>query len=337
MTERKGPVLIDLDDATTPPPNPAEAPPIPDREGEAATPAVLRAAALTRTRIGWLGRLFWGGLVALILAAAVDGVVTYATGVVASGSILGLTVLGLVLFVCAILLLLAIREGAALLRLRSVEETRMLAERARGEGSLAGAKAVAGQLHRLYRKRPELSWARAAVVERDGELFDADAVLDLAERSYMRDLDDLAVEEVRVATRQVAGATALIPLALADLIVALTANLRMIRRIAEVYGGRAGTLGSWRLFRAVAAHLIATGAVAVGDDLLGSIVGGGVLSRVSRRFGEGVVNGALTARVGVAAIEVCRPLPFAVRPRPSVTALVKTALTGMFNGREADG
>jgi hypothetical protein len=50
--------------------------------------------------------------------------------------------------------------------------------------------------------------------------------------------------------------------------------------------------------------------VAVGDDLIGSVAGGSVLSRVSRRFGEGVVNGALTARVGVAAMEVCRPLPF---------------------------
>ena len=64
--------------------------------------------------------------------------------------------------------------------------------------------------------------------------------------------------------------------------------------------------------------------------MLGSIAGGGVLSRLSRRFGEGVVNGALTARVGVAAMEVCRPLPFARVRRPSVTSLVRRALTGLF-------
>ena len=72
-----------------------------------------------------------------------------------------------------------------------------------------------------------------------------------------------------------------------------------IRRIAEIYGGRSGTLGSWRLVRAVMTHLVATGAVAVGDDLIGSIGGGHLLSKLSRRFGEGLVNGALTARVGV--------------------------------------
>jgi malonate-semialdehyde dehydrogenase (acetylating)/methylmalonate-semialdehyde dehydrogenase len=71
-------------------------------------------------------------------------------------------------------------------------------------------------------------------------------------------------------------------------------------------------------------------AVAVGDDMISSVAGGNMLSKVSRRFGEGVVNGALTARVGVAAIEVCRPLPFLRASRPSVTGMVKRALTGLF-------
>ena len=124
--------------------------------------------------------------------------------------------------------------------------------------------------------------------------------------------------------------TALVPLALADGVGALVLHLRMMGRIAEVYGGRAGVLGSWRLTRSVMAHLVATGAVAVGDDMISSVAGGNMLSKVSRRFGEGVVNGALTARVGVAAIEVCRPLPFLRAARPSVTGMVKRALTGLF-------
>lgn len=128
-----------------------------------------------------------------------------------------------------------------------------------------------------------------------------------------------------------AAVTAFVPLALADVAAALLSNLRMIRRIAELYGGRGGVIGGWRLTRAVFAHLVATGAVAVGDDMIGSVAGGGLLARVSRRFGEGVVNGALTARVGVAAIEVCRPLPFHSQPAPRVTTLLRRALTGLFD------
>ena len=138
------------------------------------------------------------------------------------------------------------------------------------------------------------------------------------------------MREVEAAARQVATVTALVPLAFADVIAALTANLGMIRQIAQVYGGRSGTLGSWRLTRAVITHLVATGAVAVGDDLLGSVGGGHILGKISRRFGEGLVNGALTARVGVAAMEVCRPLPFSTNRRPRVSSLVARALTGLF-------
>ena len=65
-----------------------------------------------------------------------------------------------------------------------------------------------------------------------------------------------ALREAEAAARQVATVTALVPLALADVVSALTANLRMIRRIGEIYGGRSGTIGSWRLARAVMGHLV---------------------------------------------------------------------------------
>lgn len=162
-------------------------------------------------------------------------------------------------------------------------------------------------------------------------MFDAAALLHLASHELLTPLDAAAQREVEAAARQVATVTALVPLALADVVAALGSNIRMIRRIAEIYGGRSGTLGSWRLTRAVLSHLVATGAVAVGDDMLEPILGGSIIGKLSRRFGEGLVNGALTARVGVAAIEVCRPVPFAQAARPSVRRIVKSALTGLVS------
>jgi putative membrane protein len=128
-----------------------------------------------------------------------------------------------------------------------------------------------------------------------------------------------------------------VPLALADVATALYANIRMIGRIAAIYGGRSGTLGSLRLLRGVLGHLAATGALAVGDDMIHSVAGGGVLSRISRRFGEGVVNGALTARVGIAAMDVCRPLPFRALPRPRTSNLVSRGLAGLFSETGGSG
>ena len=195
---------------------------------------------------------------------------------------------------------------------------------------LAAAQATVDRLLSLYAGRPELEWGRTRLRERRGESFDAAAVLALAETELLAPLDQQARREIEASARTVAAATALIPLALADVAAALAANLRMIRRMAEIYGGRAGAVGGWRLARTVVTHLIATGAVAAGDDLIHTMAGGGVLAKVSRRFGEGVVNGALTARVGVAAMEVCRPMPFVAQPRPRVGNLVSRGLAGLF-------
>ncbi|MCB4379026.1 DUF697 domain-containing protein, partial [Synechococcus sp. MU1644] len=183
----------------------------------------------------------------------------------------------------------------------------------------------------------DTEWGRARLAELRGDQMDATGLLKLAEDTLVAPLDKAAEREVEAAARQVATVTALVPLALADVVAALTANLRMIRRIAEIYGGRGGGLGSWRLTRAVMAHLVATGAVAVGDDMLEPVLGGSILGKLSRRFGEGLVNGALTARVGVAAMEVCRPLTYLPGDRPKARRLVKQALGGLFQSQRDKG
>jgi putative membrane protein len=59
--------------------------------------------------------------------------------------------------------------------------------------------------------------------------------------------------------------------------------------------------------------------MAVGDSLLQQIVGHGIASKISARMGEGVLNGLLTARVGLSALAVCRPAPFSVEKPPGLS------------------
>src|SRR5438477_11275181 len=80
-------------------------------------------------------------------------------------------------------------------------------------------------------------------------------------------------------------------------------------------------LGLIRLVRHIIAHLTVTGSIAAGDSLIQQMLGHGVAAKVSARLGEGVLNGLLTARLGLAAIEVARPLPFAALPKPAVSDL----------------
>lgn len=326
---RPGPVLIDLD-ADAAPARPEAAEPVLDAPDLAGPTAMQQVAALGARRPSRLATWFWsilGSLVSFVLGLAAWD---YVTGLLARNPILGGIALALVALLILVLLVIALRELAAFARLRRLDGIHKAALAAHAGGDLAGARAVLARLDALYANRPDTALAREKLRADGADIFDADGLLGHAELTLLAPLDARARAEVEAAARQVATVTAVVPLALADVFTALTANLRMIRRIAEVYGGRAGTLGSWRLTRTVLAHLVATGAVAVGDDLIHSVAGGSLLTKLSRRFGEGVINGALTARVGVAAIEVCRPLPFVLGKRPSVTALVQRALTGLF-------
>ncbi|MEL6575564.1 MAG: TIGR01620 family protein [Pseudomonadota bacterium] len=327
MTDPNAPFTLDPADL----PPPAETPQT-AAQPDAPPPAMVRAAGLGRRRGGWLGKVFWGALGALVLVLATNALTVTINDLISRNAVFGqiaLVLLGLLLFTVLIAL---IRELAALSRLASVETARAASVAARS-GTMAEARAAAETVVKLYRNRADVRWGKAELAGRMAELVDPDALLDVTERELLAPLDRAAEQEVVSAARQVATVTAVVPMAAADVVVALVTSTRMIRRIAEIYGGRAGTLGAWRLFRAVMAHLVATGAVAVGDDLISSVLGGGVLSKVSRRFGEGVVNGALTARVGLAAMEVCRPMPFVATKRASVTSVVQRALTGLFNGR----
>ncbi|MBI1219074.1 MAG: TIGR01620 family protein [Rhodobacteraceae bacterium] len=329
MSDAKRPVVIEMDEG---PADPGAAPPVPEPTG-AAMQGAVRLAARPRSRLGgW----FWASASALFSFVLSVAAWNYVTGLLASNRVLGLIALVLVVGFVTLLLGVALRELAAFARLRRVDGIRAEAEAAAGTGDLKAARHIVGRIGGLYAGRPELRWAREKLAARHDEVLDADALIALAEAELLAPLDQAARREIEAAARQVATVTALVPLALADVVTALAANLRMIRRIAELYGGRSGVLGSWRLTRTVMTHLVATGVVAVGDDMIHSVAGGTVLSKLSRRFGEGVVNGALTSRVGVAAMEVCRPLPFRALPRPKVSNLVARGLKGLF-GDKAEG
>lgn len=332
---RRGPVVVDLGvDAA---PNPAIAPVVPDLgapDGRAMQ-TVVRAGGAGGSRLGSWFLAATGSLIAFLASLAAWN---YVAELLARHPLLGWIAAGLFGLFLLTALLLALKELGAYARLGRLDRIRQVAGAALSSDDLGGARATGTALARLYQGRPDLAWGAQRYQERAQAVMDAGTLLTLAEAEFLTSLDQAARREIESAARQVATVTALVPLALADVAAALFANLRMMRRIAQIYGGRAGTFGSLRLMRQVMIHLVATGAVAVGDDLIHSVAGGGLLSKLSRRFGEGVINGALTARVGLAAMEVCRPLPFIALPRPKVTNLVTRGLRGLFgSGAEEAG
>lgn len=60
----------------------------------------------------------------------------------------------------------------------------------------------------------------------------------------------------------------------------------------------------------VVGHLALTGGIAMTDSIVQQLIGHGLAAKLSARLGEGVVNGLMTARIGLATLSVVRPLPY---------------------------
>lgn len=304
--------------------DPSQLPQMLDAPPGRAALGVLHLAARRGSRFGRFATWVFAALFSLILSVSAWN---FVTDLLVQNSWLGGVALALTGLALVVVVVLAGQEVLAFSRQSRLDRLRRAAAQA---GDLVAARAVVDGVMQLYRGRADATWGLSRLAERRGEVLDGDALLDLAEVEVLAPLDRAALAEVEAAARQVATVTALVPIALADLAVVLYANLRMIRRLSEIYGGRSGQLGSLRLLRRVAVALMGAGAVALADDMVGSFASGGVLAKLSRRFGEGVVNGALTARLGLAAMEELRPMPFRALEQPGVSATVSRALAGLF-------
>jgi putative membrane protein len=217
---------------------------------------------------------------------------------------------------------MVVRETAGMMRLAAVHAIRAEAEAAALEAKPTRARALIARLSTLFSNKPATAKGRAALKATEGDIIDTAGLILLAERELLGPLDRDARALILSASRRVSVVTAVSPRAFVDLLYVLFEATRLVRAMADLYGGRPGTLGLMKLMRDVVAHLAVTGSIAVGDGLLQQILGHGLASKLSARLGEGVVNGLMTARIGIAAMDFCRPLPFNALKRPGISDFI---------------
>lgn len=269
-------------------------------------------------RMGWLGRLAWssgGILLSAGLGLAADRLIRDLFASNAWLGWLGLGVLGA--FVVAVLALV-IREMLALRRLSVLDALKAEAARAHADNDRKRAGTVVDQLDGIYAGRADMARGRDNLNGHVQDLFDGAEVIALAERSLMAPLDARSRALVAASARRVALVTAVSPRALIDVAFVIYESVRLAGAIAALYGAKPGLFGFWRLAGSVLAHLAVTGGLVLTDGVVEQLVGQGLAAKISARLGEGVVNGLMTVRVGIAAMRVVRPLPFETLAQPTV-------------------
>jgi len=300
---------------------------------EPALPAAAPAPPAPSRRRFPFGTLFWsalGGLIVLGLGLLGTQLVE---GLFARAEWLGILGAACAALTLAALLAILAREAFGLARLKNIEKLQVRAQAALATDDRQEARAIVRDLIAFERSEPRLARARAMLASHVKEIIDGADLIRLAERELMGPLDEEARRNVAAAAKRVSVVTAISPRALVDMLFVLVNAILLVRRLADLYGGRPGLLGLIRLFRHVVAHLALTGGMAAGDSLIQQVLGHGIAAKLSARLGEGVLNGLLTARLGLAAIEVARPLPFTALPRP----LLGDLAGDLIGRRKAEG
>jgi putative membrane protein len=316
-------IVVDADDASRPSRGRVHVTPEPD---PALLPVVVEAPIVPAQR-----GFRWGA----VFSAAIGGLILLGLGLAVTHLIEdlfarseGLGFLGLAFAFAAALafLVVAAREALALARLATIEKLHARAAAVLLSDDRKESRLIVQELTKLAHQNPHLARARATLQNHADDIIDGADMIRLAERELMGPLDQEARRLVSSAAQRVSIVTAVSPRALIDVLFVFAASLRLIRQLARLYGGRPGALGMIALMRHVIAHVAITGGMAASDSLVQQVLGHGLAAKLSQRLGEGMLNGLLTARLGLAAIDVTRPLPFTALPRPALGDLARDLL-----------
>lgn len=289
-------------------------------------PAPKRRGRFWRNLALWTG----GTLVSLGLGLAAERLIRDLFATYDWLGWFGLAILGVFLLA---LVVLTGRELIGLARLRTMDRLRERAAVALLEDDLPIAQKVVSELTSLYADRADLARPRAGLETDVRSILDGAELIRTAERALMAPLDARARALTASSARRVALVTAIAPRAVIDLAFVVFESFRLARNLADLYGARPGFFGFLRLIGAILSHLAVTGGLVLTDGVMEQLIGQGLAAKLSARLGEGVLNGLMTVRVGIAAIKLVRPLPFSTQKSPIVTDFAADLANGVFQDR----
>lgn len=154
-------------------------------------------------------------------------------------------------------------------------------------------------------------------------------VLSLFEHQVLAPIDKLAMKQVSNNASAASVMIAVSPFALLDMLIVLWRNIRMMNQVSEIYGLHLGYWGRISLIRNIFHSMLYAGAAEILSDAGNYALSAGITGKISTRIAQGMGAGVLTARIGLKAINLSRPLPWLSETKPGLSGISKQLLADL--------
>ncbi|MGB2079427.1 MAG: YcjF family protein, partial [Vibrio sp.] len=135
-------------------------------------------------------------------------------------------------------------------------------------------------------------------------------VIELYDSMVLVNQDNKAKQLVATYASEAAVLVAVSPLAIADVLLVAWRNLKLIQQLGDIYGVELGYWSRVKLLKLVFVNMAAAGASELITDAGMSALSMDMAGKLSTRAAQGIGVGLLTARLGIKAIGILRPLPW---------------------------
>lgn len=159
------------------------------------------------------------------------------------------------------------------------------------------------------------------------EAYNAKEVMYLFSQNVLAPVDTKIKQLISKNAVENAVIVALSPLAMIDVLMMAWRNIALVNKITRAYGMELGYISRLKLFRLVLTNMVFAGATEIATDLGSEFFAQNLTAKLSMRAAQGIGVGLLTARLGIKAMEFCRPVVFSADERPTLS-LVRQELLG---------
>lgn len=161
------------------------------------------------------------------------------------------------------------------------------------------------------------------------EAYNSKEVLYLFSENVLSPIDNQVKKMISKNAAENAIIVAVSPLALVDILMVAWRNIALVNKITKAYGMELGYISRLKLFRMVMTNMVFAGATEIASDVGLDFFSQNLTARLSVRAAQGIGMGLLTARLGIKAMEFCRPVVFQQNERPKLS-VVRQELIGVL-------